>query len=66
MVKAREFEPLSGDHATQLSTGVAAVLMSPRRTPHDRAMKSRLIVVTSCNVLFPDPRRLGSAEFFRC
>ncbi|KRE54452.1 hypothetical protein ASG81_01715 [Paenibacillus sp. Soil522] len=33
MVEARGFEPLSEDHATQASTGVVTVLMSPEYRP---------------------------------
>lgn len=33
MVEARGFEPLSEDNATQASTGVVTVLMSPERRP---------------------------------
>ena len=36
MVEARGFEPLSEDHATQASTGVVTVLMSPKQTPRNR------------------------------
>ncbi len=33
LVEARGFEPLSEDHATQASTGVVTVLMSPEYRP---------------------------------
>jgi hypothetical protein len=36
MVEARGFEPLSEDNATQASTGVVTVLLSPERPPRNR------------------------------
>lgn len=36
MVEARGIEPLSEDNATQASTGVVTVLLSPERPPRNR------------------------------